>query len=279
MTTAATATTEARLFRGSQRVEALSPFDRGLAYGDGLFETLRAHRGELPWWDRHWARLRRGAARLGLALPEERQALDEARQLLAGDDAVLKLILSRGEGGRGYAPPAQPVPAWSLSRHALPPPTPPDGLSLRWCELRLGVQPALAGLKHCNRLEQVLARAEWDDPAVHEGLLRNLDEELIGATAANVFVLQGEAWLTPPVDRSGIAGVCRQAVMDLAEVRVQRLNADDLLRADAVFLCNAVRGILPVARLGERHWAPHPAIAGLRHRLGATHPAFVPSQD
>ncbi|MGO1003701.1 aminodeoxychorismate lyase [Lysobacter sp. CA196] len=271
--------TEVRLFRGSQRVAAPSPLDRGLAYGDGLFETLRAHRGELPWWDRHWARLRRGAAQLGIALPDERQALAEARQLLDGADAVLKLILSRGEGGRGYAPPPQPVSAWSLSRHALPPSPPPEGLSLRWCELRLGMQPALAGLKHCNRLEQVLARAEWDDPGLHEGLLRNLDEDLIGATAANVFLLQGDAWLTPPVDRSGVAGVCRQALMELAEVRVRRLNADDLLHADAVFLCNAVRGILPVARLGERHWAPHPAIAGLRHRLGATHPAFVPSQD
>lgn len=280
---------DARVFHGDQRIAALSPFDRGYAYGDGLFETLRAHRGDLPWWDRHWARLSRDAARLGLALPDPARVRAEARALLAGDDAVFKLVLSRGAGGRGYAPPAPAPAAWTISRHPLPPPAPPQGLSLRWCDLRVAVQPALAGLKHCNRLEQVLARAEWDDPAVHEGLLLNADGELVGATAANVFALRDGAWLTPPVDRCGVAGVCRQALLDLAgvapgqadplRIQVRPLNADDLLGADAVFLCNAVRGILPVARLGERQWASHPGLAGLRHRLGTTHPAFVPHRD
>lgn len=281
MTTTASAApaNDARVFLGARRVDALSPYDRGHAYGDGLFETLRAHRGELPWWDAHWARLARGAQRLRLPLPDPAQVRSQAAQLLEGLDAVLKLILTRGEGGRGYAPSAQAEPVWTISRHPLPPAPRAGGLNLRWCDLRLSEQPALAGLKHCNRLEQVLARAEWDDPAIDEGLLRDASDEVVCATAANVFVLQAGVWLTPLVDRSGVAGVCRQTVMELAEVRVQRLNADDVLRADAVFLCNAVRGILPVARLGERHWAPHPAVAGLRHRLGATHPAFVPLQD
>ncbi|MEH6420437.1 aminodeoxychorismate lyase [Pseudomonas sp. CGJS7] len=270
---------DARVFLGARRVDALSPHDRGRAYGDGLFETLRAHRGELPWWDRHWARLSHGARHLGLSLPEQEFAHAQARELLAGDGAVLKLILNRGEGGRGYAPPAQAAPVWSLSRHPLPPAPPREGLALRWCRLRLAVQPALAGLKHCNRLEQVLARAEWDDPQVHEGLLLNADSELVGATAANVFVLRAGAWITPPVDRCGVAGVCRQALIDLANIQVRPLNAWDIAGSDAIFLCNAVRGILPVARLGERHWAPHPGVAGLRRRLGSAHPAFVPTED
>lgn len=266
---------EARVFRGAQRIDALSPFDRGHAYGDGLFETLRAHRGELPWWERHWARLSHGAQRLRLSLPDQDQVRAQARELLAGEDAVLKLILGRGEGGRGYAPPAQAAPVWTISRHPLPPPAPDAGLTLRWCDLRVAVQPALAGLKHCNRLEQVLARAEWDHPDVHEGLLLNTDDELVGATAANVFMLRAGLWFTPPVDRCGIAGVCRQVLIDRANIRVRPLNVHDIARADAVFLCNAVRGILPVARLGEQQWAPHPGIAGLRRRLGAAHPAFV----
>ncbi|WP_046657193.1 aminodeoxychorismate lyase [Lysobacter capsici] len=271
--------TEFRLFRGADRIDALSPADRAYAYGDGVFETMRAHRGELPWWDRHWARLRHSALRLGLILPEEDQVRAEAQALLAGEDAVLKLILSRGEGGRGYAPPAQAIPSWTISRHPLPPSAPREGLTLRWCDLRVSLQPALAGMKHCNRLEQVLARAEWDDPNVHEGLLLNTDGELVGATAANVFMLRAGTWLTPPVDRCGIAGVCRQALIDLADIQVRPLNAADLARADAIFLCNAVRGILPVARLGERQWAPHPGLTGLRRRLGSSHPAFAGLDD
>ncbi|MBW8810330.1 MAG: aminotransferase class IV [Lysobacter sp.] len=233
------------MFRGADRIDALSPSDRAYAYGDGVFETMRAHRGELPWWDRHWARLRHSAPRLGLSLPDEAQVQAEAQALLEGQDAVLKLILSRGEGGRGYAPPAQAIPSWTISRHPLPPPSPREGLTLRWCDLRVSLQPALAGMKHCNRLEQVLARAEWDDPNVHEGLLLNADGELVGATAA----------------------------------QVRPLNAADLARADAIFLCNAVRGILPVARLGERQWAPHPGLTGLRRRLGSSHPAFAGLDD
>jgi len=270
---------EARFFRGAERLPALPPFDRGQAYGDALFETLRAHRGALPWWDAHWARLGGGARRLGLALPDPARVRAEAADLLAGADGVLKLILSRGEGGRGYAPPAQAEPVWTLSRHPLPPPARAGGLRLRWCELRLGEQPALAGLKHCNRLEQVLARAEWDDPDIDEGLLRNAAGEAICATAANLFVLHAQQWTTPPVDRCGVAGVCRQRLIELSGARVAALTADELQCADAIFLCNAVRGILPVARLGERHWAPHPAVAGLRRRLGDAHPAFVPGDD
>ncbi|BAV98757.1 aminodeoxychorismate lyase [Lysobacter enzymogenes] len=270
---------EARFFQGAQRVPALPAFDRGQAYGDALFETLRAHRGELPWWDAHWARLSGGAGRLGLALPDPRRVRSEAADLLAGADGVLKLILSRGAGGRGYAPPAQAEPVWTLSRHPLPPPARAGGLRLRWCALRLGEQPALAGLKHCNRLEQVLARAEWDDPDIDEGLLRNAAGEPVCATAANLFVLHAQQWTTPPVDRCGVAGICRQRLIELSGARVAALTADELQRADAIFLCNAVRGILPVARLGERQWAPHPAVAGLRRRLGDAHPAFVPGDD
>lgn len=270
---------EARFFQGRERVPALPAFDRGQAYGDALFETLRAHRGELPWWDAHWARLSGGAQRLGLALPDPQQVRAEAADLLAGGDAVLKLILSRGAGGRGYAPPARVEPVWTLSRHPLPPPARRGGLRLRWCELRLAEQPALAGLKHCNRLEQVLARAEWDDPEIDEGLLRNAADEVVCATAANVFVLHGQRWTTPPLERCGVAGVCRQHLIGLGGARIAPLTAADLQCADAVFLCNAVRGILPVARLGERHWAPHPAVAGLRRRLGDAHPAFVPGDD
>jgi 4-amino-4-deoxychorismate lyase len=264
-----------RCFMGSDAVAAPPADDRGLAYGDGLFETMRAHCGQVPWWDAHWARLERGATRLKLTLPAQAQVRREAAALLGEGGEVLKLLVTRGSGGRGYAPPAHAVPVWQLAAHPLPPALSDDGLTLRWCETRLAVQPALAGIKHCNRLEQVLARSEWSDVGVHEGLMCNQDGEVISATAANVFILRDGNWSTPPVDRSGVAGICRAWVMRTEPVREARIDMPDVETADAVFLCNAVRGILPVACLAARHWSRHPRVVALQQRLAAEHSAFA----
>ena len=268
------------LFLGTQGIAALPGDARGFAYGDGLFETLRVHRGAMPWWSMHMARLARGAARLALALPDAAQLEREALALFPdAADGVLKLIVSRGGGGRGYGPDPDAPPLWRLSRHPLPAPAREGGLVLRWCDTRLAVQPALAGLKHCNRLEQVLARAEWNDAGIDEGLLRSSDGDVVCATAANVFVLHGTQWSTPRIDRCGVAGVCRAWVLAETGATETRLTPDDVQSADAVLLCNAVRGILPVARLDARTWLPHPAVADLRRRLARAHPGFAVDQE
>lgn len=267
-----------RVFVGAQRVTAVPADDRGLAYGDGLFETMRAHRGRVHWWQAHWARLATGAQRLQLSLPDESLVRAEVESLLAGRGDVLKLLVTRGRGGRGYTPPEPQVPTWLLSRHPLPT-TPATGLVLRWCDTRLAVQPVLAGLKHCNRLEQVLARTELHGTPADEGLMRSTDGDVVCATAANLFVLRGGRWLTPHVDRCGIAGVCRRWAMDAINATQTRLDVTDVEAAEAVFLCNAVRGILPVARLGDRAWAPHPQVAALQQRLAVEHPAFAPESS
>jgi 4-amino-4-deoxychorismate lyase len=264
-----------RHFIGDAAVAAAPEHDRGLAYGDGLFETMRAHRGGVHWWNAHWRRLQRGARVLDIALPEEDRVHDEADALLDGADGVLKLILTRGAGGRGYAPPESATPHWILSVHPLPPASPAEGLTLRWCETRLALQPALAGIKHCNRLEQVLARAEWRDAQTHEGLMRSSEGDVVSATAANVFVLHEGRWTTPMIDRCGVAGICREWAIGALDAREARVAVTDVEAADAVFLCNAARGILPVAQLGVRSWRPHPQVAQLQRRLAAEHPAFA----
>lgn len=109
--------------------------------------------------------------------------------------------------------------------------------------------------------------------------MRSTDGDVVCATAANLFVLQGDRWVTPAVDRCGIAGVCRRWVIDATGATEARLDVTDVDAADAVFLCNAVRGILPVARLGERMWAPHPRVVALQQRLAAEHPAFAPESS
>jgi 4-amino-4-deoxychorismate lyase len=272
----------ARLYLGDARVEAIAPTHRGIAYGDGLFETMRIHDGDVLWWDRHYTRLRNGAARLGFGLP--------AGDFLAGEVAaiareaghgVLKLVCSRGAGGRGYAPDPHAPCDWQLSTHPLPAPPPAAGLTLRWCTTRLSAQPLLAGLKHCNRLEQVLARAEWNDAQgqardADEGLMRDMSGNLVCATSANVFALRAARWVTPAVDECGVAGVCRGVLLELLQAEEATLPPHEVEAADAVFLCNAVRGILPVARLAGRAWAPHPAVARAQALLAAQHPAFAP---
>jgi 4-amino-4-deoxychorismate lyase len=266
------------------RVDGVTADDRGLAYGDGLFETMRATRGDVPWWDLHCSRLREGVQRLGIVLPDIERVRAEAQALLAGDDAVLKLIVTRGRGGRGYAPDAGAEPTWVLSRHPLPPAAPEAGIVVRWCETRVSVQPALAGLKHCNRLEQVLARGEWNDPHAadrdaFEGLMRSTEGDVVCATAANLFVLREGRWRTPRVDRCGVAGICRAWLLDELGAEACRLDVTDVEAADAVFLCNAVRGILPVARLGTRRWTVHPQAAAIRERLRTANPAFNPNPE
>jgi 4-amino-4-deoxychorismate lyase len=274
---------------------------RGLAYGDGVFETMRAHRGVIHWWPAHWARLAQGAQRLGIPLPSrDRVEAERDAWLCDAPDAAIKLMLIRGSGGRGYAPLRDASPLWLLSAHPLPPAAPEAGLRLRWCETRLAAQPRLAGLKHCNRLEQVLARAEWDalepdEAACDEGLMRDDAGDVMAAISANLFVYReshscgdsqsdalantasdsASGWLTPRLDRCGIAGVCRAWALTALDAREVVLSPEDVLSADAVFLCNALRGILPMAQLGTRRWMPHPAVAEAQRRLVAAHPGFA----
>lgn len=268
-----------RIFIGDRQVDAIPVYSRGLAYGDGLFETMRVHRGVVHWWDAHWSRLVHGAARLRIPLPDEFEAHDHAAQLFGNEDGVLKLILTRGNDGRGYIPAFEAEPVWLLSRHPLPPKSRAAGLVLRWCDTPLAIQSALAGLKHCNRLEQVIARGEWQDDSIDDGLMRDSEGFVVSATSANVYVLRDGRWLTPLLDRCGVAGICRAWCMPELDAHETRLTTEDIESSDAVFLCNAVRGILPVARLHARTWRSYPDIAALQARLARAHPAFASDRE
>lgn len=231
--------------------------DRGLLYGDGLFETIRFVQGVAPLWARHMQRLCAGCVRLGLPAPDVEVLATEAQRVLPdARDAVVRITLTRGPAARGYAPPAAARPTRIVAAHPLPA-LDPDwyarGIRVRFCELRLAVQPRLAGLKHLNRLEQVMARAEWVDPDVVEGLVFDQDDNLISATAANVFVVQDGVLATPAVDRCGVAGVLRAELLAALPSSVVRTVAREaLMRIDELFLCSSVRGVLPVREVDGR---------------------------
>jgi len=153
------------------------------------------------------------------------------------------------------------------------------GLRVCVCRTRLAIQPALAGIKHCNRLEQVLARAEVAHAGCDEGLMCDSDGLPVCATAANLLVLRAGRWWTPPVARCGVAGVLRGWLLEAGWLEEAPLTMDDILTAEAVALCNAVRGILPVATLGERTWCAHPAMTELQARLAMAYPMFSVSDE
>jgi 4-amino-4-deoxychorismate lyase len=243
-----------RVLVDGQAHAQVSALDRGLGYGDGLFETVRFVGADAPLWARHMQRLGEGCRRLGLPMPDTAQLLAEARTASNGmAHAVVRITLTRGAGARGYAPPAQPRPTRVVAAFEPPPQdeaAQAGGIRVRLCELHLAPQPLLAGLKHLNRLEQVLARAEWDDPAIAEGLLCDVEGLAICATSANLFAVHDGVLATPALDRCGVAGVARAEILACRpQVQVRPIPLAELRRADELFLSSSVRGILPVREL------------------------------
>ncbi len=231
--------------------------DRGFQYGDGLFETLAVSQGRPLRWERHMQRLFAGAARLGITPPEEAILREEARRLCKDvERAVLKIVLTRGASGRGYAAPQvmSPTRVISLSpwpeypeSHAV------NGVDVRVCRTMLSRNPRLAGIKHLNRLEQVLARAEWRDEYA-EGLMLDEGGLVIEATMSNLFLVRNGVLLTPELTTCGVEGIMRALVLEKAEAlslpcRVASVTQDDVFYAEELFLTNSLIGLWPVKKL------------------------------
>lgn len=243
----------------------ISPLDRGLAYGDGLFETCRLSGGKIPLWRFHVARLMRGCDHL--KIPVNRDLLEAYRDGLMDEakargiaDGVLKVIVTRGGGGRGYCPPQKPHPTLCLfifPSNEVDITVPVTGAAVRVCAQKLSANESLAGLKHLNRLDYVLARAEWGDD-YQEGLLLDENDHVIEATAHNVFLFHEGKLLTPDLSKHGVAGIMRQIIIEhLAPalglpVVIVQISLSDVCDSTELLLCNSVKGISSVARI-ESH--------------------------
>jgi 4-amino-4-deoxychorismate lyase len=244
-----------------QPADCIATTDRGLLYGDGLFETLAVVDGVLCHWHRHLSRLQAGCERLAIQAVDA-VTLEQECLMIAGDidRAILKVIVTRGSGGRGYRVPDKPATTRIVQLHDWPafsPACAEHGVAVRVCNTRLGHNPALAGIKHLNRLEQVLARQEWDDADIMEGLLRDSSGYLIEGSMSNLFLVRDGCLLTPDLQRCGVAGIMRTLILELArqlsiDVQVSHIEMRHLMEADEVFVCNSLIGIWPVVAVDSR---------------------------
>lgn len=252
--------------------------DRGCAYGDGVFRTLAMYDGRVPAWDRHYAKLAADCRALGISPPLEPVLRTDLQQIAREmPDCALRITVTRGSGGRGYALPAPATPLRMVSASSLP--AYPEnyascGVAVRYCTLRLAAQPRLAGIKHLNRLENVLARAEWSDPAIAEGLLCDESGAVIEGTRSNLFMVEGACLVTPELSRCGVSGVTRETLLELAAAhgmpcRIDTVSRERLEAADEVMLVNSLIGIWPVARLEQRTWTQFHTAVRLRQWLEA----------
>ncbi len=246
---------------------AIDPQDRGLLYGDGLFETVAVVGGRPRFLDWHFERLSGGARVLDFPPPDLDALRADIASVASEPRCVVKLILTRGIGERGYRPPRNARPTRIVAASpwpAGPPEAATKGVRLGWCRMRLARNGVLAGLKHLNRLEQVLARSEWDDGAMDEGLMQDDRGRVIAATQANLFAHIDGAWATPRLDECGVAGVMRRAFRAWCgeqgiEVIERTLEVADITSATSLVLTNALIGAWPVATLDGRALAVAPA--------------------
>lgn len=252
--------------------------DRGLQYGDGLFETVLILGGRARFLDAHLARLSNGLARLGItfdAWDALRADLNRAT-MLAPALAVLKIIVSRGTGPRrGYSPRGCEHARRIVMLFATPPAADvAAGVDLRIATTRAASQPALAGIKHLNRLENVLTAMEPEHDAYFESLLLGHSGELVGGTMSNVFAVHGRSISTPRIVESGVEGIMRAVVLYESaglgfEPEERRITPADLLTADEVFITNARLGVVPARRVGEHVFRMRDTAMRLRTHIEA----------
>ncbi len=240
---------------------AISPFDRGLAYGDGVFRTLVMRNSVPESWPLHYQKLVADCAAINIVCPSAELLMSDLQQLFLLDDvAVAKIIITRGEGNRGYSPPPITAPLRVVTKSAMPEYPEErfnEGVNLHVCKTRLSLQPKLAGIKHLNRLENVLARMEWNDQAIADGILLDMEGNVIECTAANIFARFGDMLITPSLVQCGVSGITRQRIFELAhtlslKTSVETFNLEKLFAADEVIICNSIYGAWQVHQIDEK---------------------------
>jgi len=264
--------------------------DRAIHYGDGLFETLLCHDRKIYYWAQHYQRLQNSAQRLKFKCPDEKLLLDDIKRLLdntqvtTGKAFAIKLILSRGMGERGYKYTRK------IDTHRLVMLSELDVTyssllcdqllagELYLCKTQASINETLAGLKHLNRLENVLANNEWHNTSKHlyiDGLMLDADSHVVEGTMSNIFAVKDNRLFTPDLQRSGVRGIMRDEVIRIAndndiDVSVSTLTTDELYDADEVFLTNSLIGLKSVTSFGDADYGQSPITQSIFYALSTT---------
>ncbi len=230
----------------------ISPLDRGLAYGDGVFRTLKVVNGVPLHWPLHYQKLVEDCGAIGIVCPSADLFLNDFNLLFQAEEAisVVKIMITRGEGERGYKPSPVALPMRIMTKTKLP--VHPEsyfaeGVHLRVCETTVSHQPKLAGVKHLNRLDNVLARMEWNAPEIVDGIMMDHKGNVIECTAANIFARFGDELITPKLDTCGVAGVTRMQILSRAKhfnlkTKIKTIDLNTLLTADEIVISNSLYG-------------------------------------
>lgn len=261
--------------------DVVSISDRGFQYGDGVFETFVVEKGVPQHWDAHMQRLSSGCSRLKIAKPDNSHLKSELDKLLNQQSyvnekrLVVKITVTRGLGRRGYKPPPQPEVTRIIS--AFPFPDYPQeyftqGVRITVCKIPLSCNPVLAGIKHLNRLEQVMAQDEWQDSDIIDGVMLNSDQQIIECTMSNIFWVTDNQLFTPDLSHCGVEGVTRANILRLAEelqipITIGNFELKDLLAADEIMISNSVFGILPVKSVDDHQLNPGSLTQRLMNQL------------
>lgn len=250
----------------------VDPTDRGFTLGDGLYETIRARAGRPARLDAHLARLERGAALLGIPLPLDARALEQAlvATLAANglDDGALRVTLTRGPGARGLDPPNDPRPTLLVTASPLPPPSRPARVVVATSTRRNERSP-VARVKALGALDALLARREARERGADDAILLGVGGQVAEATVANVFACVDGDLVTPRVEDGALPGVARAAILDTGAARESRLQHADLARSSEVFLSNALglRAVVAVDGRPVGDGAEGPRLRALRALL------------
>lgn len=237
---------------------SISTDDRGVNYGDGLFTTIRISSGTLELWDLHQKRLVDGCEQLGIEVENWQSLFGHCESSAKShDSAVLKIVVTRGVGGRGYTPPEQACPNIWVKVHSYPKQYQTlalDGVSLELLNTKLSLSANFSGIKHLNRLDQVAAKQECLKRQLDDGLVCDITGNVIETSIANIFVRINGQWVTPDLSQSGICGVMREHIIKQSHkfnqpIAIQRLNVDAINESEAAFICNSLMGIVPVQSL------------------------------
>ena len=246
--------------------DELAAHDRGLHYGDGLFETITVENMQLLCWDEHLKRLERGCIKLNIAVPDKNLLKNEVSALINTESqGVIKIIISRGQGGRGYKILENIAPTRIISLYPWPNyynENSSSGVKTRICKYRYAKNPFLAGIKHLNRLEQILARSEWNDNSIAEGIVMDSENYIIEGTMSNIFCIIGKTLYTPDLSACGIEGIVRGKIIELASnlkfnVEIKKISLGFLMNAEEIFMCNSIIGVWPVNIIDETKFSKH----------------------